>query len=316
MRKFQTLSLLIILLFCLLGCSRTQTTVIEGERMTIAYRIIIGRPLSMSEKTKLKHEIHNIFDHINRVFNHWNPDSEISKINAAKKLTPVPVSQQLLSFLLEVEQIVQITEGRFDPTIGRLKSLWLSYLKCHQVPPDHVWAEYYLQSGWKHIHIDKQKQTITKQYDDIQLDLCGIAKGHAVDLLVDACRSLCADVYVDWGGEIKTAGKHPSGRTWNVASTSSPKIFHLSETAIATSGCYHQAWHVEGKTFTHIIDPFTGQPLESLQYPIFSVSVVHSSCMKADALATALMTFSCKQDAEAWAKQHNIEAYIKDTAVS
>lgn len=284
--------------------------------MTIAYRIVIGRTLSVAEKKQLKHSIHEVFDRIDLVFNNWNPASEISKINASKDPNPIPLSQELFDFLVQIDELVHMTEGRFDPTVGKLKTFWLSHLKHHRLPSQDSWTSCYAKVGWKNIQLDKQKKTLTKQYSDVNIDLCGAVKGYTVDLLVEICRQFCNDVYVEWGGEIKTIGQHPSGRTWKVVSTSSPMIFDLSEASIATSGSYHQTWCLNGETYTHIINPLTGKPLDTTSYPIFSVTVIHPDCMHADALATALMTFHRKQDAEAWAKQHNIEAYINDSDVS
>lgn len=293
-----------------------KTTLLQGERMTIGYRIIIGRSLSFREKQQLIKKINLIFDRIDRVFNNWNPYSEISYVNSAPSHTPIPISQELFDILVRVNELVQLTEGRFDPTLGKLKDLWLWYLKHQQLPSEETWQSFHSQTGWNFIHLDHKTQTLTKYSSNVNLDLCGTIKGYAVDLLLELCCDFCPNNYVEWGGEIKVSGEHPDKRKWCIASTSTTTPFELTNQSIATSGNYYQSWLINGQEYTHIINPQSGRPLVTNNHSILSVTVIHPSCMYADALATALMTYDTKQEAEAWAKQHHIEAYFSDNVVS
>ncbi len=282
--------------------------------MTMPYRIVIGKYLSHEESEQLKKEIEAVFHVIDTVYNNWNRESEISKINHAAAGVAIPLSKELCDFLKQVDSFYRISKGRFDPTLGPLKTLWLLHLKQHSLPNEHVWKSYYENSGWKHIDLDVTNQTLTKKHSDVQLDLCGAVKGFAVDCLLETCQHFCVDSYAEWGGEIKISGRHPSGRPWRIASSATPEIIELKNTAVATSGNYYQQWSVNGKIYTHILDPHTGKPLEQHEYPIISAMVIHPSCAFADAMATVLMTFSTKTEALAWAKENHIEAFINDNA--
>ncbi len=282
--------------------------------MTMPYRIVLGTSLGPSEIKEFKREIDSLFHVIDTVYNNWNTESELSKINRAPSGVAIPLSQELANFLLQIDLFYRISEGRFDPTLGKLKTLWLLHLKRHSLPNEENWRDCYEQSGWEKISIDFTKKTLTKNNSQLQLDLCGAVKGFAVDCLLEICQNFCPNSYVEWGGEIKTSGNHPSGRSWRIASSATPQILELSNTAVATSGNSHQQWSVEGRVYTHILDPHTGQPLELHEYPIICATVIHPSCAFADAMATVLMTFSTKAEAEAWAKANNIEAYINDNA--
>lgn len=282
--------------------------------MTMPYRIVLGRSLTPEEKDKVQQEIHMAFHKINTIYNNWNPSSEISKINRAPSQVAIPISQELLQFLVQIQQLYDLSEGRFDPTLGSLKTLWLTYLKRYSLPDETTWRNSYEHSGWKHILIDFSQGTITKKTYQVQLDLCGVVKGFAVDNLLAICSSICPNSYVEWGGEIKTSGKHPSGRPWRIASSSTSTIMEIQDQAIATSGNYYQKWTVEGKTYTHILDPYTGKPLDTESYPILSATVIHPSCAFADAIATVLMTFPNKTEALTWAKEKNLQVYINDNA--
>ena len=245
--------------------------------MTMSYRIVLGRALTPTEKAKFKQEILSVFHKIDSIYNNWNPSSELSKVNRAPSQVPIPISQELVQFLEKIQQLYELSEGRFDPTLGNLKTLWITHLKCNSLPEEKTWKHFYEQSGWQQNHF-------------------------------------CPNSYVEWGGEIKTSGVHPSGRPWRIASSSMPEVIEIQDQAIATRGKYYQTWTIEGKTYPHSLDPHTGKPLDIVGYPIISATVIHPNCAFADAMATVLMTFPSKTEALAWAKEKNIRAYINDNA--
>ena len=281
--------------------------------MTIPYRIVLAKSLSSKEKTQLHKQILAVFHTIDTTYNNWNPDSEISKINRAPAHLPLQLSIELSEFLKQVDTLYTLSHGRFDPTLGALKTLWLLHLKQHTTPQEELWKASIKETGWDKLKIDFQAHTLTKT-SSLHLDLCGIVKGYAVDRLLETCQKFCKNAYVEWGGEIKTSGKHPSGRAWQVFSEAKSSIIQLENCAIATSGSSCQHWCVEGKVYTHILNHYTGKSLEEREHPLQAVSVVHPNCAYADALATVLMTFSSKEEALAWAKIQGICAYINDSA--
>lgn len=284
--------------------------------MTIPYRIILGESFSFSQLKQIEEEIDRVFCLIDNTFNNWNPSSEISCINRAETLSPIPLSAELFSFLCEIDRFHAFSDGRFDPTLGALKTLWMLHLKSQTIPSQEVLQSYRQHTGWHLLSLDRTQQTIRKLSPFVQLDLCGTVKGLAVDLLGTVCSQFCHNYYVEWGGEIKIAGKHPSGRSWTIASSATPDILYLDNQAIATSGSQYQRWFVNKKTYTHILDPLTGIPLEDSNYPILAASVIHENCAFADAMATALTTFSSKQDALDWARKKNLCIYITDKSAS
>ncbi|MCH9626409.1 MAG: FAD:protein FMN transferase [Chlamydiales bacterium] len=236
------------------------------------------------------------FEEIYSVFNNWNPESEISKLNALPANQPTELSPPLADLLQRVDHLVTLTEGRFDPTVASIKE---RLLKGKLTQPS-------LCVGWKTVHIDKS--CFWKEHGETSLDLGGAAKGYAVDLITERLQSAgYQNLYVEWGGEIRTAGSHPTGRPWKVAIRGG-KTLKMRDQAIATSGSYFQNWTIDGDHYTHIIDPARQQPLQDP--PIISASVVSSSCFEADALATALMLFPSVKEAKAWARSRGIRAYL------
>ncbi|MFZ0566176.1 MAG: FAD:protein FMN transferase, partial [Chlamydiales bacterium] len=161
-------------------------------------------------------------------------------------------------------------------------------------------------------HVHLKGNLFIKDHDLTELDVGGIAKGYAVDLLVERLEEAgFQSIYVEWGGEIRTKGFHPSGREWRV-SLMGLDTLDLSNKSIAASGSCFQKWSVDNTSYTHIIDPQTKQPIKVTEYSITRVHVISQTCLQADALATALMLFNSTDEAEKWAEQNGIWAFIQN----
>jgi FAD:protein FMN transferase len=307
-----TLCLGIFLVSCQTEQNKSVTTVFSGQAMTMNYRIIIGSKLSRQEISMITHSIQSIFDEINAIYNNWNPNSELSHLNNLAKNVKYPLSQKLESFLKKTHEIVELTEGRFDPTIAPIHQLWKEKLVQGQTPTFEQINSIAKGVGWNKIHFEQGQ--FWKDHSLTALDLGGIAKGYCVDLLVELLNSQgFSNVYVEWGGEIRATGSHPEERPWKIFITHlgnpDPKqaiaLIDLTNAAIATSGDYMQSWSIKSKdfdaiTYTHIINPKTLKPLVSKPKSIASASALGPSCMLADALATAAMLFDSPEEAEQW----------------
>lgn len=300
----------VLLLGALSSCEAPPCpTSFKGTAMTIDYQIQIGDPLSSQDELKVLAIANDVFNKINQVFNKWNPQSELSQVNAAPANQPLLLSQELTDFLQDVGRLVSFSEGRFDPTIEPLERLWKLNLQLGQIPSEQELADLAPAIGWHHIHL--AGNLFWKEHPLTSIDLSGVVKGHAIDLLAqELTLAGFKNIYVEWGGEIKAQGNHPSGRPWKIAIAGhSPKI-PLRNQAIATSGNYLQNWNVGGICYTHIIDPRTQIPLKVEKTSISSASVLSDSCKEADALATALMLFPTQEEASLWAKENNLKVWI------
>lgn len=298
-----------------------QTTLLNGNAMTIDYRIIIGKLLTPGEKQTAEKLIKDVFKHVDLTYNKWNPDSEISKLNRLKAGIIASISTELERFFNLIDQIVIVTEGRFDPTIEPLQQLWKERLEAGKIPTENEIEEVIPLIGWKNIHYGQQM--FSKDHDLTRLDLGGIAKGLCVDLLVEKLNAHgYPNVFVEWGGEIRSSGLHPEGRAWTIFISGlgdlepehAISLVSLRNAAIATSGDYLQNWTIETPgsensseiqktSYCHIIDPWTYQPLKIDRHTVASSSVLASSCALADGLATAGMMFPNLADAKAWSEK-------------
>lgn len=300
--KIWLLTLLLLLASCQKPPSLYQFT---GNAMTMDYRILIGHSLDTQTQRQIEQTILNVFEKIDSVYNKWNPGSELSLINQLEKGNRVPISPQLEEFLQDVDRIVTLSEGKFDPTIETVQKVWKN--DPTQIPQNIETLSYI---GWHTVHFSDGM--FWKDYSETQLDLGGIAKGLCVDLLVDSlCKLGYTDIYVEWGGEIRTCGKHPLGRPWKVFISffgslnpdQAIDLVELRDQAIATSGDYLQNWTIGPDTYFHIFDPKSGKPLKASPSRVASASVRGNSCAYVDGLATTAMLFSNLQEAKEWAQK-------------
>ena len=311
--------LLLFLTCCKSPPKKKVPTVIQGTVMTIPYKVIIGNSFSIKEDLQAREIIKGVFEEINQIHNKWNPESELSKLNKLKANEKILLSPQLESLLLLTDQVYQLSGHRFDPTVETVQKLWREKLNHKLIPNEEELKSFSEALGWHHIHIDNHY--FWKDHVWTQLDLSGIAKGFAVDLLVERLINAGhADVFVEWGGEIRSAGKHPDSRPWNIfisrLGDPDPEhavaILSLHDQAIATSGDYEQHWTVNlndgtQEQFFHIIDPKTGAPCKIRANGITSASVLAPTCALADGLATTALLFDSLSDAKEWSEQLTLQ---------
>lgn len=309
---------LLLPLVVLLGCQANSDRVesFSGTAMTIPYNIKVGRGLSRIDRKNVEGIISSTFDEINRIHNKWNPQSELSKLNSLPAGEKKILSNELKRLFVLADKVVVIGGGRFDPTIEPVQKLWRKYLEAGATPSEKEIFELKRVVGWSKIHFSEG--VFWKDEEGMLIDFGAIAKGYCVDLIVERLNAEnFADVYVEWGGEIRATGKHPENRPWNIfickPNDTNPDnalaFVSLADQSIATSGDYLQSWTVfSGKdrratTYHHIIDPLTCTALTQKKHAICSASVLASTCAFADGLATVALLFNDLDEARKWAEE-------------
>lgn len=296
----------------LIGCQKKESSpsLFSGHVMTIDYHIWIGDRLDKEQILCIDRLIEETFYEIDRTYNKWNPHSEISRINHLPAHVWMPLSPSLYSFLEQVQAFVLLSEGLFDPTVEPLQKVWKGRMEEGVLPsPEELQA---IQScvGWTNLQL--KEGAILKKNEKTALDLGGIAKGLCVDLLIEKLQQQgIHHAFVEWGGEIKAIGRHPSGRKWKayVSCLDNPDPqaaiaqIELENQAIATSGDYFQSWTIGSKTYCHVFNPQTLSPLEVKIGSVASATLLADTCVKADALAKVLMLFEKSEEAEAWIEE-------------
>lgn len=240
-------------------------------------------------------------DDLVMLFSTWQPDSLVSRFNAAPAgaVFDVPVDfSQVLKCAL---QVAAASDGACDVSAGELVRLWgfgatNRYDQSGFAPPSPSRIDAALAcSGWQRLQFDGRTRHIV-QPGGLSLDFSAIAKGYAVDAVSRLLHSAGLPHHlIDIGGELRGCGMKPDGQPWWVeieqpdASScgSLPRVrIALHELSVATSGDYLRSYLYDGARVSHCIDARTGRPVGN---GIASVTVLHSDCMWADAWSTACM---------------------------
>jgi len=221
----------------------------------------------------------------------WEPESDISRVNRGPHGVWHRLAPEFLEVLACALRIARETRGAYDPTVGPAVDLWGFGPQRRTVPPtDAEVAEVQEHVGYSKLELDVDGRRVRRLVPGVAIDLSSIAKGFAVDLVaryLDGCGIV--SYLVEVGGELKGRGVKPDGQPWWVELEGEPPaLVALYETAIASSGDYLRHFSYNGELYGHTIDPRTCRPVSCGRSP-WTVTVLHSSCMAADAYATAMM---------------------------
>jgi len=222
----------------------------------------------------------------------WEPDSTLSRFNAAPPGSWHELPADLFTVMARAVEIADDSGGAFDPTIGPVVNLWGFGPDAagRSVPAPERIAAALARCGWQRLELDMRARR-ARQPGGLYVDLSGIAKGYAVDLVARRLRGAGIDSFlVEVGGELRGLGVKPDGAPWWVAletpaGTVSETVVALHGLSCATSGDYRKFFMDGAVRHSHTIDPRTGWPV---RHDLASVTVLHPDCMTADALATAL----------------------------
>ena len=272
-----------------------------------------------SERSVIQSAIEGELSGIIALFSHWDPRSELSRLNAAPPGFWA-VSEPFWNLLNAAMDLADETNGAVDPTLGALVDLWgfgppgprplNGFGTGHTTPFEEEIAAARALSGWGILRFNREARAV-QQLGGVKLDLSGIAKGHAVDRVSDRLTALGATHHlVEIGGELRGAGVKPDGMPWwaelqQAPGAPGPRIVAaLFDLACATSGDWVRNFEVYGQRFSHTIDGRTGRPVEN---GVASVTVLADTAMYADAMATAL-TVMGPEEGPAYAEALSIAA--------
>jgi thiamine biosynthesis lipoprotein len=223
----------------------------------------------------------------------YQPASDASRISAGAGRSPVPVSTTTLNVLRLSAEVSRLSGGAFDVTIGPLVLLWKDGAKFGRIPDSSAVERAQRKVDWTAVKLDGKNRTVTLP-EGMAVDLGGLAKGYIVDRAVEALKTAGIDAgIVEAGGDLSAFGR-PLGRDgWRVGvqdprnpSLAKPvAVLSIRDKAIATSGHYRRFSKIEGRRFSHIIDPRTGRPVEN---ELLSITLIAPTCALADGLATAV----------------------------
>ncbi len=225
----------------------------------------------------------------------WKPDSDLMRLNRAPIDTWVDLPAELLAVLACALDIQRLSGGAFDPGVGALVDAW-GFGAARDAPDAaaiHAARQARPDSTPDALTLDPSAGRACKRAA-LQLDLCGIAKGYAVDRMAAVLQQHeVRHALAALDGELRAVGRQASGEPWAVA-LERPEpghravqgVIELQDLAVATSGDYRRYLQVGDARLAHTMDARRAAPVNNT---VASVTVLASSCMHADAWATALL---------------------------
>jgi thiamine biosynthesis lipoprotein len=230
---------------------------------------------------------------------HFAAESDVGRANLGAASGPVAVTAATATVLEEALRWAELSDGRFDPCIGRATSLW--NVGERETPPSA--SEIRRLAGerlYQELEVDRWRgdHVLRFRSDAVAINLGGIAKGYGVDRAVRALRERGMDnALVNAGGDLYAIGASEDGDPWQVGIRDPRDPRRLAATlpvidrALATSGDYFRFFDHAGRRYHHLIDPATGEPTKTGHH---SITVAAETCTAADAGGTA--AFGCELD--------------------
>jgi thiamine biosynthesis lipoprotein len=256
-------------------------------------------------------------EELEKSFSDYQQQSELNLLCAsAGKGQPVAVSEPLFAVLEKAESFSRWSDGAFDITLGTCTRLWRQSRKTSRLPDISALTAARDAVGWRNVACDPKSRTVLLKTPGMQLDLGGIAKGFALDDLTSllAAKFALKNFLLDAGGQIAAMGAPPSKDAWTLAvektldepDSSRTCVVRLSNLHLATSGDLHQFVEIDGKRYSHIIDPATGLGATTPA----QASVISADGTTADAAATVLCIVPPEAGLKLLAKLPRTEARI------
>ena len=220
------------------------------------------------------------------IMSDYRPTSELMRLCQKAGGDPVPVGEDLFLVLSRAQELARRSEGAFDVTVGPLSRLWRATKRARQLPEPEKLAAAKTLVGFDKMKLDDKAHTVQLLKAGMQLDLGGIAKGYAGDAAIAVLKKHGLDrALVAAGGDIVVSGPPPDAEGWTIAiapleDPESPpaRFLVLKNAAVSTSGDAEQFVELDGKRYSHILDPKTGLGLVGRM----SVTVVAPNGITAD----------------------------------
>jgi thiamine biosynthesis lipoprotein len=253
---------------------------------------------------------------IERLLTTFSEDSETNLINSNAGIVPVKVSGETFELIERSMRISQITRGAFDITYGAIdKRLWNFDPSMTSLPDEKTARKMIRLIDFKKILLDRTTTSVMLKDKGMRIGFGGIGKGYAAEKAKAAMREMGVQSgVVNASGDLTAWGYQPAGRPWTIGivDPDAPEtvigVLDITDMAVATSGNYEKYVLIDGKRYSHTINPRTGLPVTGIK----SVTVVCPYAEIADAMATPVMVMGVKAGMDMINQLDHLEAVVID----
>lgn len=229
---------------------------------------------------------------IEKLFTTYSATSQTHLINENAGIQPVKVDLEVYHLIERSLQISKITQGAFDISYGSLdKSLWNFDTQMTQLPTKETALKMVHLVNYQNIILDAANQSVFLKEKGMRIGFGGIGKGYAAEMSKKVLvKNGVKSGIINASGDLTAWGTQPNGKPWTIgiANPDLPQnafsYLEISDKAIATSGNYEKYVLIDGKKYSHTIDPKTGFPITGIK----SVTVISPNAEFADAMATPI----------------------------
>ena len=252
---------------------------------------------------------------IEKLISSWDPNSQTSEVNRNAGVKPVQVDKELFELVIRAKKVSELTEGAFDISYASMDRIWKFDGSMTAIPlPEEVKASV-AKIDYHNIVLDKKNQTIFLKEKGMKMGFGGIGKGYAANKARNLMEEMgISNGVVNAGGDLITWGKDEKGADWKIG-IANPKNkdkilswLTISNMSVVTSGNYERFFMVEGKRYSHIIDPRSGYPVQGLK----SVTIVCPDAELSDALATSVFVLGKEKGLELINRMKGVDCLIID----
>lgn len=296
-QSFRWLALLALFALAAPTAFAAEPARLAGRALGTTWTVKFVETAPLQDHATLRALIAQKLEHLEQHFSTYRATSELSRFNAAQSTDWIDVSPELARVAADSRSLSERSGGAFDATVAPLLTLWgfgPSGRGTSSIPTPAEISAARARVDYRELSVRLAPPALRKSRPDLAVDFSSMAKGFAVDTVSELLGSLgLTEHFVQIGGDIATAGT----RIWRVgieqptAPGAIAQTLELTDQALSTSGDAHNRFERDGRLYSHLLDPRTGEPAQG---PLASVSVVHESCAASSSLATALFVLGAE----------------------
>ncbi|MGX7668694.1 FAD:protein FMN transferase [Flavobacterium pedocola] len=227
---------------------------------------------------------------IEKLLTTFSTSSITHEINENSGSKPIKVPDEVFNLIQRCQMISRITQGAFDISYGGIdKKFWNFDLNMTKLPDAETAKKSVELINYENIILNESEKTVFLKKKGMRIGFGGIGKGYAAEM---AKKKLIENGVesgiVNASGDLSAWGYQENGEPWTIG-IADPNLkndifstFKITNTAVATSGNYEKFVLIDGKKYSHTIDPKTGFPVSGIK----SVTIIAENAEIADALAT------------------------------
>jgi len=253
---------------------------------------------------------------IEKLLTTFSDDSETNQVNQNAGIDPVKVSRETFNLIERSLRISAVTQGAFDITYGSIdKRLWNFDEKMTALPDKETAKKMVKLIDYRNLILDNENSTVFLRKKGMRIGFGGIGKGYGAEMakrvMID--KGVKSGV-VNASGDLTAWGLQPNGKQWTIGIVnpdSSEEVFSqmdITGLAVATSGNYEKFAVIDGKKYSHTINPRTGLPVTGIK----SVTIISTNAEIADAMATPVTIMGVYAGLDMINQMKDIEAIIID----